>query len=392
MKVIAFCEAYSAGGNPRYALDCLEALPKVYSEIVLKTNNPSFFQKSTNEVPKRTKVIQIPFLSYNRITEFTNKSRLQNIILAKMLFKICLLFEPLFLFVNSLIFLNIVYKKRPDIIFGFNGGYPASLATLAFSFAGNFLKVPVILSIVSLPQKRKNMFSSFLDKMVWGCCKHILVNCKAIKEALIIDRKAPRKKIKVIYNTLKEQENSMVMPNKKNKINIGFFSRIEREKGIFILYESFKKIEKKFSNVRLVFIGEGSSLEELKEKVKKDRFSKKVDIRGYHYGTSFSALKDFDIFVLPSFVEGLPYALLEAMRCGKAIIATRVGGIPEIITSEKEGLLISSNSVEECKSALEMLLSSRIKRNLMAKNASDAYHNFYSLVHFESKIAEILGT
>tara|TARA_A100000171_G_C2135891_1_gene150184 strand:- start:468 stop:1691 length:1224 start_codon:yes stop_codon:yes gene_type:complete len=389
MRFMAFCEMYCTGGGTRYTLDCLNALPDAYSEIILATNDQMFFCEDSNDVQKDIRMIEIPFFSYNRIAVFLGKTRFQKTFFCRLLMKICQILEPLFLYINVPIFLFQIYKKKPDTICAFNGGYPASLATLSFAIAGYLLKTPVILSIVSLPQKRKSIYGAFLDKMIWACCKHILVNCRAIKEDLVIKRKAPRNKIKVIYNTVQEQD--ILRKKKTNSLNIGFFSRIEIEKGVFVLYDSFVNLVKKISNINLIFIGTGSALEELQERVKKDGLSEKVAIKGYYYGNSASALKDFDIFVLPSFIEGLPYALLEAMSCGKAIIATRVGGIPEVITNGKDGLLISPKSVEECEKALEKLLSCPFKIDLMAKNSIDKYRKLISPLCFKKNIEEFFS-
>lgn len=108
MKIMAFCETYCVGGGSRYALDCLEALPDIYSEIILATNNPSFFYKDVNNASKRMKIIQVPFLSYNRIGIFINKSWFKKTILARLLLKVCHVIQPIFLYMN---FLNFVQNS-----------------------------------------------------------------------------------------------------------------------------------------------------------------------------------------------------------------------------------------------------------------------------------------
>ena len=69
-----------------------------------------------------------------------------------------------------------------------------------------------------------------------------------------------------------------------------------------------------------------------------------------------SLLTGFSIFVLPSVKEGLPYTIIEAMAAEVPVVATRVGGIPELIEHKKNGLLVEPRNVESLAGAIELLL------------------------------------
>ena len=77
-----------------------------------------------------------------------------------------------------------------------------------------------------------------------------------------------------------------------------------------------------------------------------------------------------DVFVMPSLIEGLPMALLEAMLAGKAIIASRTAGIPEAITDGREGLIVPPSDVDALAAALRALLVDPTRRSALAANAS----------------------
>lgn len=79
-------------------------------------------------------------------------------------------------------------------------------------------------------------------------------------------------------------------------------------------------------------------------------------------------LKNFDIFVLPSLKEGLPYAILEAGLARLPVIASNVGGIPEIIENGKEGLLVPPANSEELANAIKKLIENKALRENLAKN------------------------
>ncbi|MFZ2253423.1 MAG: glycosyltransferase [Minisyncoccia bacterium] len=94
-----------------------------------------------------------------------------------------------------------------------------------------------------------------------------------------------------------------------------------------------------------------------------------------------SYLKAFDIFILPSRKEGMPYGLLEAGAAGLSCIASHVGGIPEIITHEKNGLLIDPNDISSMVNALQFFSNSPSQRESYARTLAEKIKNDFSLTH-----------
>ena len=90
-------------------------------------------------------------------------------------------------------------------------------------------------------------------------------------------------------------------------------------------------------------------------------------------------LKNFDIFVLPSLKEGLPYVILEAGLAGLPIIASNVGGIPEIIENGKEGLLVPPANPEELAVAIKKLIDDKALRENLARNLHEKIQREFSL-------------
>jgi glycosyltransferase involved in cell wall biosynthesis len=100
-------------------------------------------------------------------------------------------------------------------------------------------------------------------------------------------------------------------------------------------------------------------------------------------------LKAMDIFVLPSYSEGVSLALLEAMAAGLPVIATEVGGLPEVVEHEKTGLLIPPRDVEALAGALGRLLADPAWARQLGANARAHVRKHFSLDRLGREINEI---
>jgi glycosyltransferase involved in cell wall biosynthesis len=137
---------------------------------------------------------------------------------------------------------------------------------------------------------------------------------------------------------------------------IGIISRISSEKGHMYLIKAMEKILVKFPDVKLKIVGTGPLLNELKELVRALKLEKSIEFTGFVKDLS-SALLSFDIFVLPSYSEGFPLSIMEAMAAGLPVAASEVGGIPEIIDHGKTGYLFPSRNSDAIADTIIRLLS-----------------------------------
>lgn len=155
----------------------------------------------------------------------------------------------------------------------------------------------------------------------------------------------------------------------QNDIIITFIGRLIDGKGVTDLINSVKDIEKNF---RVFIVGSGPQKEDL-EKLSKDlKIKDKIIFFGHKsFQETMGILKISDIFVNPSYTEGLPTTVIEAALCKKAIVATNVGGTPEIITNEKSGFLIKPKNVELMKEKIETLIQGKLLREQFGNNAYD---------------------
>ena len=111
---------------------------------------------------------------------------------------------------------------------------------------------------------------------------------------------------------------------------------------------------------KTIIIGNGEEHEKLLEYIRIQNLEDSVFCIGF-VPDAQTLLAGIDIFVLPSTKEGLPYVILEALNAERPVIATKVGGIPDIIKNGENGLLVPAKSPTALASALKELLSDRKK-------------------------------
>jgi glycosyltransferase involved in cell wall biosynthesis len=98
-----------------------------------------------------------------------------------------------------------------------------------------------------------------------------------------------------------------------------------------------------------------------------------------------------DVFVLPSYIEGLPMVVLEAMGRGLPVIAARVGGIPEIVSDGHNGFLIEAGDVDSLVQKMETLADDKEQRLAMGRNSSQYVSRSMSLDTIAGQLAALYG-
>jgi len=157
---------------------------------------------------------------------------------------------------------------------------------------------------------------------------------------------------------------------KESDIVLGFVGRVVPAKGLEYLIDALPFLKKEFKNIKLLITGEGSTMERLKKKAKENNVHDSIIFTGKRRDIP-DILSCTDIFVMPSVAEGLPNALLEAMAMGKPIVATEVGGIPEVIKNRHSGFLVPPRNPEALATAIKDLISNE---QLAAKMGQAARH------------------
>lgn len=272
--------------------------------------------------------------------------------------------------------LKIIKDRRPDILH-VNSSKIGGLGALA----GRLMRVPKIVFTAHgwAFNENRNQLSKLLIKLSYWLTillSHITIAVSEAAKYQIRNWPYVYDKITVVHNGIKQNsyfskvnarsELSKINPRlseiiqsraNKDAIFVGSVGELHHIKGYdyalrgihdFIKYNPDKKIF-------YIIIGYGEEKDEIAKAVLDLGLEKNVILLG-HVPDAYQYLKAFDIFLIPSLSEGLPYTALEAGLYGLPTIATAVGGIPEIIDDMKSGILIQSRKSKEIQYAIEFYI------------------------------------
>lgn len=176
----------------------------------------------------------------------------------------------------------------------------------------------------------------------------------------------------------------------RTKVRFLFLGWLERQKGVMELLEACVRLKNSGFDFELTLAGGGSFLSEAKNFVVETGLSEFVSFRGWVDRSSVpTLLQENDVFVLPSWHEGLPNAMVESMAAGLAVIVSGVGVIPSLI--HDEALVVPPKNVEALYSAMSSLIEDRLEMaSLMRKGHKLAVDKFSTNAAVKAINAEIL--
>ena len=157
----------------------------------------------------------------------------------------------------------------------------------------------------------------------------------------------------VLINNFSIEEKLQSIPTLPKK-RILFLARLLREKGVFELVEAFENILTRIDNCELIIAGSGKDYEELTKRVGNNS---SITVVGHVQGKDkIDLYKKSLIYCLPSYTEGLPVSVLEAMAFGLPVITTDIGGLKDFFQDEKMGYFVKPKDVKQLSEKLELLL------------------------------------
>jgi glycosyltransferase involved in cell wall biosynthesis len=171
---------------------------------------------------------------------------------------------------------------------------------------------------------------------------------------------------------------------------IGFIGRLSQEKGIMNFVKAIPLVLRHRNDFMFLIVGGGELFNNLQEYINKNELSKKVILAGWiPHNIVPDYLNELKLLVLPSFSEGIPGIVQEAMACGTPVLATPVGGIPDLIKDCETGFILRSNS-PECiaKGILKVLEYDNIEK--ITENARKLIEEDYSYLVLVEKCKNAL--
>lgn len=231
-------------------------------------------------------------------------------------------------------------------------------------------------------------------KFILLCCHKIKVEFKRGKKFFVEKFGLPESKIFILPNAvyLNKIPDENVKPTEK-ELNLLFVGWILKEKGIFDLLKGIEILKQKGYKFKVKIVGPEGKEGELKkvlDEIQKRNLIDIVEVTGkkssYELQNFYS---DADIFILPSYAEGLPYVILEAMSYKLPIVSTRVGALPEVIEEGANGFLVEPGNIKALTEKIEILAKNKNLREEIGRNNYEKIKNEYSMDHLVKKLANI---
>jgi glycosyltransferase involved in cell wall biosynthesis len=192
-------------------------------------------------------------------------------------------------------------------------------------------------------------------------------------------RICPTARIEVLHNAVPVPDIRRPRPREIIEPTLLFLGHILRDKGVYDLVRAFALIAPKFPRAKLVLggVGEVGTVKQLAAQLE---ILQRVSCPGWlDVERKAAALAGSQVFLLPSYIEGMPMALLEAMSWGLPVIATPVGGIPQVVEHEVSGLLITPGDIEDCATQMERLLADPALRERLGRAARERIERDFAL-------------
>ena len=268
--------------------------------------------------------------------------------------------------------------------------YFLPMAGFVGTYAGKYLGIPSVVSI-----RGNDIERAAFDPSKFSHVMYALQNASAVTtNASELAKKAKAfigREIHIIPNGIdtekfKPMERNEVLAEmlevegQKSKV-IGFVGELREKKGLATLLAGYAQINRKMP-ASLLIVGEVRDGEDKKlfDEFRSSHPDAKIIVTGHVPHKDLPAYYSLmDVFVHPSLRDGMPNAVLEAMACGKTVIATPVGGVLDVIMDGVNGLLVNVNDVDGLSQKIAEALSQPEKREAVGRSAREAIVNQFTL-------------
>ena len=295
--------------------------------------------------------------------------------------------NPIEDFIAFLEIVRLIKKERYTIVHTHN-----SKAGILGRLAAKFCGVPIIIHTIhscefhyeGVGVVARRLFI-FLEKQAARFTDHFIAISEHLKEEFVKYRIASVEKISVIYSGIEIEKFKIPVDKLKkckelgldeNDFVVGIIARLEKGKGHKKILEAIPLIANEKVKMKFLFVGDGPLKQELVTEVENSSLQRCVFFLGLRRDVA-EILQIVDVVCLPSSYEGMGRVILEAQAAGKAIVATRVGGIPNIVLEGKTAILIEPNDNHALAEALLRLVhDSKLKDGMGRAGAAFVNERF----------------
>jgi glycosyltransferase involved in cell wall biosynthesis len=290
---------------------------------------------------------------------------------------------------KTLRFAEFLKKRQIAIVHAFD--YPlVAFSTPVSRFSG----VPVVLSSQRghrdlIPLSYRKLIR-ITDLLVDG----IVVNCQAVQEDLVRQEDIARRKIRLCYNGIESGQFEFAGPSElRNKfapgaVIVGSICVLRPEKNLHLLLSAAASLSRVLPQIRVLLVGSGPEAARLHGLARELHIQDRCVFQPAEREVG-AWLKNIDIFVLPSSTEALSNSLMEAMAAGCAVVASRVGGNPELIRDGETGLLFTPGNEAELSAKIRTLAENPALRASLADKAKKLIREHFHIEKAAQRMAAI---
>jgi glycosyltransferase involved in cell wall biosynthesis len=195
-------------------------------------------------------------------------------------------------------------------------------------------------------------------------------------------------KIKEIHCGLESDFYLNTMPVKPKPNSMVCVGRICEQKGQLLLIEAIRKLHQDGINIYLTLAGDGEMRQEVEALIKQYKLEPYINITGWISSDEVKAqILSSEVMVLPSFAEGLPVVIMEAMALNRPVISTYVAGIPELVSHQENGWLCAAGDIDGLASAMNEALKTH--KTTLKKMANLAYKKVVARHNIDQEAAKL---
>jgi len=231
-------------------------------------------------------------------------------------------------------------------------------------------------------ERARSSFRTIIDRITSPLVSQYVATCKAVADTIQKREGISGSKVTVIYNGIECFSPAGLVPRKRAPSPLMLISigRLSPEKGHNTLLNALAHLNTHDVPVQLNLVGQGDSQASLAERAARPDLTGLVRMLGSRRDVP-ELLANADIFVLPSDWEGVSMALLEAMAAGLPVVATTVGGTPEVVMDGVTGFLVPPRDPPALANALSILLQDPDLRQRMGEAGRQRAFDLFNIVH-----------
>lgn len=291
-----------------------------------------------------------------------------------------------------------LWRKRPDAVLLFTSKGASLVEKGAMAWFARVLGIPSLIFPRGggLIQDVKNSrFQRIWCRYALQGAERFLCQGPAWKRFAIEEIGFASEKVEIVPNWTASKELLRIgfereYCSTKENLDLLFMGWLEKEKGIFELLESCLQLSSRRA-FTLTIAGKGRAELAVRKFVEKNGLADRVVFAGWAEGAEKDALfRKADVFVLPSWSEGLPNAMIESMAAGVAVIVTEVGNIPDVISDGIEAILVSPKDVPALTKALDRMFDLPELRITLAKKGHVFASETFSVECAVSKLSDVI--